>query len=329
MTLTSATNRTQAAGTGSQTSFSVTWVFWDFADLEVVHTDAAGTETTWVRGTQYNITDHDDGVAGTGTVTVVTSPTDYTPASGETLTFRSILADTQPTDIPVGGPFSSTSVEDRLDKIVRLIQQKAEALGRAIKLPVSSANSGLEIPDPSASKFLRWNAGATALENADIATGTAIGVPVTIAQGGTNATTEAAARTNLGLAIGTDVQAYDADTAKLDTAQEWTAQQNFNSTTLTYDATQDWAVGANQVTSLTLTGNTIFDAPTGMVDGAFYHITIIQDGTGSRTASWNSVFKFAGGAAPTLTTTASARDHFAFISDGTNMYEASRQLDIK
>jgi len=37
----------------------------------------------------------------------------------------------------------------------------------------------------------------------------------------------ATARTTLGVAIGTDVQAFDADTAKLDVAQTYTAQQTF------------------------------------------------------------------------------------------------------
>jgi len=116
--------------------------------------------------------------------------------------------------------------------------------------------------------------------------------------------------------------------ASLSSAQEWTAQQNFNNTALTFDATQDWALTANQVATLTLTANTTFDAPTQMVDGAFYSLIIIQDGTGSRTASWNTVFKWAGGTAPTLTTTASAKDIFVWRSDGTNMYEVGRQLNV-
>ena len=80
--------------------------------------------------------------------------------------------------------------------------------------------------------------------------------------------------------------------------------------------------------TLTLTANTTFDAPTNMVDGAFYSILMIQDGTGSRTASWNTVFKWAAATAPTLTTTAAAKDIFVFRSDGTNMYEVGRQLNV-
>tara|TARA_Y100001938_G_C7985990_1_gene376904 strand:- start:65 stop:940 length:876 start_codon:yes stop_codon:yes gene_type:complete len=134
---------------------------------------------------------------------------------------------------------------------------------------------------------------------------------------------------SLAVGAGTGITVNSGDVAmNLANANEWTAQQNFNNTTLTFDTTQDWALTANQVATLTLTGNTTFDAPTQMVDGAFYSLIIIQDGTGSRTASWNTVFKWAGGTAPTLTTTASAKDIFVWRSDGTNMYEVGRQLNV-
>ena len=125
------------------------------------------------------------------------------------------------------------------------------------------------------------------------------------------------------------VQAYDADTSKTDVATEWTAAQNFNSTELTFDATQDWDLSTNQVCELTLTANTIFDAPTNMQDGGFYSITLIQDGTGGYTAGWDSsAFKWAGGAPPTITDTANAKSIITFRSDGTSMLEVGRQLNV-
>ena len=120
----------------------------------------------------------------------------------------------------------------------------------------------------------------------------------------------------------------DVGDASVGTANEWTAQQNFNNTALVFDATQDWALAANQVATLTLTANTTFDAPTQMVDGSFYSLIIIQDGTGGRTASWNAVFKWPAATAPTLTTTAAAKDIFVWRSDGVNMYEVGRQLNV-
>ena len=78
---------------------------------------------------------------------------------------------------------------------------------------------------------------------------------------------------------------------------------------------------------VTLGGNRTFNAPTNHAAGLVCVLTIVQDGTGSRTATFNSTFKFTGGSAPTLTATASARDILVFISDGTNLREIGRSLN--
>ena len=97
--------------------------------------------------------------------------------------------------------------------------------------------------------------------------------------------------------------------------------------TLTDGATISWDASAIQVAQVTLGGNRTLSAPTNLIDGGFYALIIIQDGTGSRTLTFNSVFKFTGGTAPTLTTTASARDILVFQSNGTNLYEVGRSLN--
>ena len=190
------------------------------------------------------------------------------------------------------------------------------------------AGTGITVNSGDVQVSATYAGGSSIATVGTVATGTWEATDVAVAHGGTGASTASAARTSLGVAIGSDVQAYDANTAVTDAAQEFTAQQNFNNTALTFDVTQDWALAANQVSTLTLTGNTTFDAPTQMVDGAFYSLIIIQDGTGGRTAAWNAVFKWAAGTAPTLTTAASAKDIFVWRSDGTNMYEVGRQLNV-
>ena len=120
----------------------------------------------------------------------------------------------------------------------------------------------------------------------------------------------------------------DITLAGIDIAQEFTRTQNFNATTLTDGATISWDAAQNQVTSVTLGGNRTLGAPTNLKDGAVYVLTVIQDSTGSRTLSFNSVFKFHQGSAPTLTTTASARDVLVFLSNGTNLYEIGRSLNV-
>lgn len=116
-----------------------------------------------------------------------------------------------------------------------------------------------------------------------------------------------------GLVIGTDVQAYDADTAKTDVAQSFTAAQRGAISALTDGSTitPDFAVANNF--SVTLGGNRTLANPSNLVAGQSGSIFITQDGTGSRTLAYGSYWDFAGGTAPTLSTTAAAVDRIDYI----------------
>jgi hypothetical protein len=77
----------------------------------------------------------------------------------------------------------------------------------------TSGGTGITIPNGK--KALLYVDGTNVIEQLNYLTSAEIGTltltsPVPITSGGTNATTASAARTNLGLAIGTDVQAYNA-----------------------------------------------------------------------------------------------------------------------
>ena len=83
--------------------------------------------------------------------------------------------------------------------------------------------------------------------------------------------------------------------------------------TLTDGATITPDFGANQNFTVTLGGNRALANPSNMVVGQTGSIFIVQDGTGSRTLSYGTSYDFAGGTAPTLTTTASAVDRIDYI----------------
>jgi len=109
---------------------------------------------------------------------------------------------------------------------------------------------------------------------------------------------------------------------------DFPVQIYFGEETLTDGANIDWNLQTQQVAKVTLGGNRTLNAPTNQNAGGFYSLLIIQDGTGSRTLSFNSTYKFTGATAPTLTTTASAKDLIVFRSDGTNLLEVGRSLNI-
>lgn len=53
-----------------------------------------------------------------------------------------------------------------------------------------------------------------------------------------------------------------------------------------------------------------------------FSISITQDSVGSRTVTWFTTLRWAGGVAPTLTTAANKRDVFGFIRTGSGTYDA-------
>lgn len=98
--------------------------------------------------------------------------------------------------------------------------------------------------------------------------------------------------------------------------------------TLTDASTIAWDTDLGQTATVTITDNRTFGAPTNLKNGAYYGLAVYQDSTGSRTLTWNSVFKWASGTAPTLSTAASSKDFFTFRSDGTNLYEQGRSQGV-
>ena len=130
MTISTTTSRVSYDGDGVTVSFPVTFLF--LANSHIVVTlrvDSTGVETTWVENTQYTLTGA--GVAAGGTLTIDTSPTDYTPATGETLVIRRVVPATQLTDYPEGGAFPASSHETALDKQLESMGEEAAETGNA------------------------------------------------------------------------------------------------------------------------------------------------------------------------------------------------------
>jgi len=131
-----------------------------------------------------------------------------------------------------------------------------------------------------------------------------------IAAGGTGAATFAAA--GLTTLTGTETLTNKTLTNPTVTNYVETPYSANSSTAITLALTN----GTVQI--ITLTGNATITMPTA-TSGKSFIMYLKQDATGSRTVTWSTV-KWAGGTAPTITSTASRQDILSFFADGTNWY---------
>jgi len=98
--------------------------------------------------------------------------------------------------------------------------------------------------------------------------------------------------------------------------------------TLTDASTISWNALTQPVAKVTLGANRTLGAASGGVAGQFVSLLIIQDGTGSRTVTFNAAYEFKDDTAPTLTTTAAKGDLFVFRYNGSKWLEVGRNQNL-
>lgn len=160
--------------------------------------------------------------------------------------------------------------------------------------------------DSAYTQRLQWDGGATNLVAATGRTSLGLGTAATM----TGPT---------GTIVGTsDTQTLTNKTLTSPTVTTGTFT-GYTETVVTANTTTAYTINiANgTVQKLTLTGNCTYTFPTATAGQSFV-LYQLQDATGSRTVTWPAAVKWPSGTAPTLTSTASKADIFAFTADGTN-----------
>lgn len=189
---------------------------------------------------------------------------------------------------------------------------------------VTAANLGLLTSSSAASTYLAL-AGGTVTGNLEIGTAGSLTFEGSTANGfeTTLAVTDPTADRTITLPDST------LTVAGININQSFTVAQRGAITALTDGATitPDFAAANNY--SVTLGGNRTLANPTNITAGQSGVIVISQDGTGGRTLAYGSYFKFPGGTAPTLTTTASAVDVLAYYCESTTRISARLIADLK
>lgn len=131
MTVPASTARVRYEGNGATVDFSTSFLFQDNDHVKVIFTDTDGAETTWTENTHYTLVGADTGSAGT--VSVKTTPTDYTPQDDEFITIIRNMPFTQELAGAALTTYSAAELEDEFDYLVMCMTQLNEAVSRCIQ----------------------------------------------------------------------------------------------------------------------------------------------------------------------------------------------------
>lgn len=116
--------------------------------------------------------------------------------------------------------------------------------------------------------------------------------------------------------------------AVTNTAQTFTAAQRGSISALTDGATITPNFSLSNNYSVTIAGNRTLANPTNVTAGQTGVILITQDASGSRTMSYGNAYKFAGGTAPTLTTTSGRTDVLVYFCESSTRISAALIKDL-
>ena len=106
------------------------------------------------------------------------------------------------------------------------------------------------------------------------------------------------------------------------------AAANIATVTPASSVTLDLATACHH--KITLDQNTTFASPSNIVEGQSGSIFITQPSSGNTfTGQFNTIFKFAGGSTPTLTTTNNAVDRVDYVVFASNSIHCAVSLDVK
>lgn len=265
--------------------------------------------------------------SGAGTVTSIICGAGL---SGGTITVSGTCSITAPVTVALGGTNATSASGTALDNISGfsgtgfLLRSGAGAYGFvATPLPVTSGGTGAT------------TAGATSANN--------VGA-LAIASNLSDVSNVTTVRSNLGLgalALLSNLSYANINSTALATSAQWLANTasvlntpnavwggaSPYALTDTTTISVDFSAGVNY--SVTLAGNRTLGAPSNVKAGQTGAIRVAQDGTGSRTLSYNAVFKWAGGAACTLSTAASKVDYLFYFAYSSSEIMLSCAKDVR